>query len=429
MRLSIVISCLAGASVFGAEPTAQQLFQAGKRAFDARDYKAAVEQLLKAFRTNPEDVETNFFLGRASFETRDYETAAMAFERVLITAPDHSRAKLELARSYFNLGLYDVSAQYFREVLAENPPENVRRNIELFLERIRETRKRHFFSGQISIGVQRDTNVRVSPSNDSVQTANLLYELEEEDKKARDFVGTTMLILNHQYKTEGEKLWWKSSFVNYEAFYETEPDLDLAYFGFLTGPSWAGESFNLDLLGQYTVLRRDFETYMRAYGLLPSVAMVLSDNLLLEVTGRIEERTIHQDDEQDALNCNLACGPTLKLGGNRIGAQIALERENSSDDTESYDKISARLSYERELPFRAAAFAGYQVSEAYYEERDPVFAHRRDDLVQEFSAGITKQIGRKALAQLKHVFTDSESTQGLYDYERSVTSLTFSYAF
>ncbi|MCK5405400.1 MAG: tetratricopeptide repeat protein, partial [Desulfobulbaceae bacterium] len=119
----------------------QDLFEQGKKYFNAADYEKAYATFFKAFELDPANLSLNFILGRAAYEMGDYEAAVMAFERILIADPEVIRVKLELAKSYYLLGSFETASSFFEELLTADLPASVRQNIEAFLATKRETGK------------------------------------------------------------------------------------------------------------------------------------------------------------------------------------------------------------------------------------------------------------------------------------------------
>ncbi|MFL0796472.1 MAG: tetratricopeptide repeat protein [Cellvibrionaceae bacterium] len=84
----------------------------------------------------------DFFYGLAALETANVDEALFAFERVLFVNPNHHRARLEMARCYFLLGDMDSAETALLAVENVNPPENVRKNIQKFREKIDSVKSR-----------------------------------------------------------------------------------------------------------------------------------------------------------------------------------------------------------------------------------------------------------------------------------------------
>lgn len=107
------------------------------------------------------EAEFDFLYGLAALESGRISEAVFAFERVLFTYPEQQRVKLELARAFYLSNNLTASRQLFQEVLATAPAENVRNNIESFLDRIDEREKSiaGSFGWYVQSNVGHDSNI------------------------------------------------------------------------------------------------------------------------------------------------------------------------------------------------------------------------------------------------------------------------------
>ena len=91
------------------------------------------EPLLDEFEGTP---RFDYYYALLLIETGRTQEAIFTLERVLAFHPQQQRARLELARAYFINNNLHRSRVEFAQVLSEDPPQNVRANIEQFLARI-----------------------------------------------------------------------------------------------------------------------------------------------------------------------------------------------------------------------------------------------------------------------------------------------------
>jgi hypothetical protein len=162
----------------------------------------------------------------------------MAFERVLMIRPDTPRARLELARCYYQLGAYDMAERFFREVLAEDPPEQVRENIEHHLRAITVSRREHFLQGIVSAGVDWDDNVNVAPASDVITIITDLGDLPVRvDRPEGDSITHLTADLRYTYMPYGRPLAWKGSLLGFRRTLHPRKDLDLSLAEVRAGPS------------------------------------------------------------------------------------------------------------------------------------------------------------------------------------------------
>lgn len=105
-------------------------------------YEEAYDALFVLFQENPQDTMINFHLGQAAYGKGDYEAAIMAFERVLLLDPAAVEVKVELGKAYYRLGSGEMALLYLQEALhARDLPEDVRRQVEHFLQELQGNRK------------------------------------------------------------------------------------------------------------------------------------------------------------------------------------------------------------------------------------------------------------------------------------------------
>lgn len=105
--------------------------------------------------------EFDFYYGVAAIDTGHVNEGLFALERVLLAQPNNLRARLELARGYFLLREDSRARQEFAAVLAQDPSEQVKANIQRFVDaiRLREGRYRPSSSAYVEFGMGHDTNV------------------------------------------------------------------------------------------------------------------------------------------------------------------------------------------------------------------------------------------------------------------------------
>ena len=239
------------------EDKESESFKKGLSFFEVGQYQQAFDRFLEAFLAEPGDPDVDFYLGRAAFEIGDYEMALMAFERILITSPETDRVKLEMARCYFKLDLNENAKEIFKEVLSSNPPDAVRRNIEKYLSVIKETERRHYFDGFISIGSDWDDNTRYSPASEVIQTVIGDVIIGETDRPQEDWIYNWSGLLRHIYLVPDSRISWQTQVIGYQAFYKDETDLNTLYLGGVTGPVFQFDRFTLNMNGFFNYVSFD----------------------------------------------------------------------------------------------------------------------------------------------------------------------------
>jgi outer membrane protein len=418
-------------------PPAGELFAQGRQHLAAGQFTEAYDLFRQAFLQEPGNPDYNFHLGRAAFEKGDYESAIMAYDRVLIAEPDSPRVKLELARCHLQLGSRELAKQYFNEVLATNPPEAVWQNIQKFLEAIDASERRHFLNGILTFGVQHDDNSRVAPKErfyDFHLWPGYVLPLDMGEPKS-DWIYTTTAVVNHVYKAIDTPWAWKTTVINYNAFYDTGDDLDIAFLGLTTGPVRQTDKYLWELQALVNYVELDYDRYLGVHGLGTTLTLPFDQKIFFIMGATVQEKNFYQSGEKDAINLRLHGGPVFTVDKNRLGVTVARETENADSDVKSYDRFSLALRYDRLLPYDFALFAGIRFEGTKYAEADPLFGMRRSDDVQEFTMGLSRTMWRSkdqrrnVAAQISYAYTDAESNISLYEYDKNVVATSLTLAF
>ena len=138
------------------------------------------------------DTQFDFLYGIAAIESGFPNEAVFALERVIQTAENatfRQRARLELARAHLLTNNLVASESLFNQVMRTNPPQNVRDNIEAFLNLIESRREnqRASFSWSIAPIIGRDDNINSATSNGLIDTPLIgEIELNEDGLKTED---------------------------------------------------------------------------------------------------------------------------------------------------------------------------------------------------------------------------------------------------
>lgn len=438
LLLLVTVIFLFGQSfLYAAETQEQHTFEQAKRDLENRDFDKAYQGLYELFKHDPENPDINFLLGRAAFESRDYEAAVMAFERVLIARPDAIRVKLEMARSLYNLGSVETARQYFDEVLATDPPENVKKNIELYLNAISLSIKEHFLSGRISLGVDWDDNANIAPASSEVEISTALGDLipVSVDRAARDQIRSSLFNLNYLYKPSESIASWNISILDYNAAYRYSENLDINLLDLKAGLSLKAKALSMDIYGTANQLSLDSKRYQRSYGAGTSISMALRPEILLKADARYRKKNFENTFERDSITTSLGFGPVLTFGPNRVTTSLGWEYENAKEDMNSYTRISTVASYDCRLPWGFIFLANHCYQGSNYKETNTLFNKKRRDDVQYYTLGMAKSLWQSGssnttvILNAGYTYTRARSNIELYTYTKNVNSCSVSFVF
>ena len=108
----------------------------------------------------------DFAYGLAALESGRPDEAVFAFERIAFTNTGQQRVRLELARAYFLSENYAAAETLFTEVLATNPTQNVRENIEAFLQIIDQAQSSFDSILNFSLGINTGTDSNINSATE-----------------------------------------------------------------------------------------------------------------------------------------------------------------------------------------------------------------------------------------------------------------------
>ena len=412
-------------------------YSLGKQYFDQGRFEEAYTELHKAFVQDPANLEINFYLGRAAFESGRLEEAVMAFDRILIANPDAERAKLELARAHLRLGSRELAKQYFKEVQATNPPEQVWKNIQQFLDAIAASEQRHFINGLFSFGFSHDDNVNVAPTESSVNVnlGGLTLPITIDQKAISDQIYNTTLVANHIYKFEDSPYTWKTTAVNYNAFYGNQNVHDINFLSLASGPVFQGQNYLWQIQGMLNTVDVAYDRYQSAFGLSSTLTWLVDQTILFNIGATVQQKNNYQDGDKDANNYLITAGPVFTRGPDRFTLSLGKELENAAHDFNSYDRFMFLARYDRQLPFDSALFASFRFQNTQYDKTDPLYISNRADDVIDLSCGLSKRLWqtedkRRSLSgQISYTNTKAESNIALYQYDKNVTAAELTFAF
>jgi len=151
----------------------KKIYVEAMRYYNAKNYKESYRILSRLYLWKLSDKKLNFYLGKSAYETGHYEIALAAFERVEMLDPGNLRNKLEMARTYYMLKMYADSQLAFDEVMKNpNIPEDVRKNIDFYRNRVTKVQRKSFTYANINLDWIYDSNVNYA-SLDSQYTTSI----------------------------------------------------------------------------------------------------------------------------------------------------------------------------------------------------------------------------------------------------------------
>jgi len=232
-----------------------------------RQYEAAFKLATQLVETFEGESKFDFEYGMAAVETGHYDDALFAFERLVLTYPYQARYRLELARTHFYLRNLKRSELEFKKILKQNPPAPVKRNVQIFLDKIVELNRmvepKFLFTMDMATGF--DSNINSATSEKELPKEELVFPidivLDDESRETSSSYWSTLLNLSYLAPIS------KTSSYDIRTVYSKRANAEISTYdldtfmleggyGFYTGSvKWRGA-------GRYQLIHLDGESFL-----------------------------------------------------------------------------------------------------------------------------------------------------------------------
>lgn len=390
------------------------------------------------------DPEFDFAYGLAALESGNANESVFALERVAATAPTgvlRERARLELARAYFVTNNLTAAENLFNVVLQNNPPDNVRQNIEAFLQLIEARRNQQSasFSWTVASAIGQDGNINSATSNSFIDTPLIgQIELDPNGQETEDEFNNTTLAMNYNYPFTRDRALdvnvnlghldnfgtdqFDVSNIRAEVAYTWGNDVDRFRHGFALGEVYLDGSGFQDSIAlnsswqhvgsngwyqsasvSYTQIR--YDTSDAASNALRDVDQLLLTGGLTKIAGQFTHSFNLYHADEDPENPN---------GGEHNGRRF----------TGLAYSMLYRMNAQHTPYLRAS------VQDVEHDSEHPVFFNTvRSDDNQSVTAGWFWQLTRDLMITAEASYTDNSSDIQLFDYSRFKYQAGFRYQF
>lgn len=390
------------------------------------------------------DPQFDFLYGLAGLESGNPNEAVFALERVAATSRDgvlRERARLELARAYFVTNNLTAAENLFNVVLANNPPANVRQNIEAFLQLIeaRRNSQEPTLSWTIASAIGSDGNINSATSNGLIDTPLVgEIELNPDGQQIEDQYSNTTLSMAYVYPfTRDQSLNFNLNLVHLDNFDTDQFDIDnlrgtVAY-------AWGNETdrFRHGLVASKVNL--DGSSFQKSLGLNSSWQRNWGGGWYNSLSASYSQ--IRYDTGGNASNALRDVNQFLLTAGvTRInGAFTHTANIYRADESPEYpnggkhngrDYIGAAYSLLYRLNARHTPYLRASIQDVEHDSNHPVFFNTvRQDDTQSLTFGWFWQLQRNLMITGEAAYTDNTSNISLFDYTRFKYQAGFRYQF
>ncbi len=394
-------------------------YKAALASYNQKDFKTSYDLLSKLYLSSLSDEKLNFYFGRSAYETGHYEVALAAFERVENLDPGNLRNRLEMARTYFMLKMYEDAQNAFEDVLQnQSIPNNVRRNIELYLSKVTKVQQKSFTYANITADWLYDSNVNYSASDDfDYGLASVLSD--ETSDTAIQVYGDIVNIYDIGDKN-GFAI--KNRFIAYLKEYDVEDDYDVNYVAY--NPSlvykYTKHTFELGLGIDNTQIAH--ENYLKSTYIMPRYEYAHTTTLRSISHFKYQRKRFQTNSDLDAKHYELAYS-LQKILTPRSYIQAALsgiieEKEQGDRLDVDYDEYKIVLAYANQFTPRFGGEFYAEYRSRSYDDYHPIFGNEREDDSATAGATLNVKIIEKLNFHIKGVYTDVDSNQEAFKYKK-----------
>ena len=376
----------------------------------------------------------DFFYGLAALESGEPNDAIFALERVVATTREatvRERARLELARAYFLTNNLTASENLFNTVLATNPPDNVRQNIEAFIQLI-ETRRdaqRQSWEFSVASSFGSDDNINSATSNGLIDTPLIgQIELNQDGTQTDDIFSNTTFNMGYRRPFSRDAFLSATLNLNHLDNIDTDQfDLDTARAE--VAYNWGGQVNRFRHGVTYSRVLLDQEGFQDAYGLNSSWQRAGSNGWYQSLSGSFSQ--LRYDTSAAAPQNNLRDVDQLLLTGGltklseNFTHSFNLYHADESPKSSGVGKHNGRsfsgLAYSVLYRFNQqhTPFLRVSIQDVDHDDRHPVFFNTtRSDSTDSLTLGWIWQLNRQLTITGDAAYTDNQSNIPLFEYTR-----------
>jgi outer membrane protein len=401
---------------------------------DAGQGRAAYRLLVSGFDQASAGPQDWFLMGMTAKAAGHQQAAAKAFAKVIIISPASAgRSKLELAQMYYNNGNYGEARRLLLEVQAENPPPQVRQNIDRYLALMGDKAPQEdTLKFRASAGVTYDSNVNQATTKDTVTMFGLPFTLSDDAKAQDDFYATLKFEMDHVVKLSPD-VDWQSGLAVTRKEYSEQNQYDSFMLEASTGPVFKlGAATLLSLPMSIDLMKYDNsdDLYSIVAGVAPQLRTKLSDKASLTLAGNIAHKHFFKNGDRDtwsydaSTNLDFAVGQgSLRLGG-------SLGKDDSGIDTYSNWRAGLNASLYQPLGENLTGSIWASFMHSDYDEKEAAYTEAREDDRVSVGGDLRYAFTGPGLDLiLSGSYTNNASNIDLYGYEQFQTTFTIAKPF
>ena len=297
------------------------------------------------------DEKANLYFGMCAYSLGKYKESVETLERVLIINEENQRGRLELAKSYMALKMYEVAKNELLIVLQTHPPQNVKINVEKFIDYIDKQSKQNSYSLVASLSSGYDTNTNASQSAEALQS---IYPNSTSIGEVDAYYLNETLNFSHFYRPRNNEHFLLQNnllFANQNNFDNNsktnENEYNYSYVKVTTSPSYLSQDFKISPNFFVSRLTYGNKSLLNTVGLNPEFSYIVNKNLKVDLSTQYYQKNyFNQSDYGKELeHYDGAISINYFNGNDMLFGKITVANENKKyDSLENFiDKNSVNI--------------------------------------------------------------------------------------
>ena len=396
----------------------------------------ACSVLLPGFRARPDSERLNFALGMLYAAAGEPGKAELAFERVLLVNPQNDRARFELARVAMTTGRLSVARKAFEDVLEQKPQPPVEQRIRTYLEDIDHLMTPWRFAARLDAGWLHDDNANAGPSSDTITIAPIAWgsghltrlTLNPDSKPVNTdgaYASAAVSGLDDIGDTAGWMVVGDASC--YRNWLDDNSRYDSLFYQADAGARHVGPRDMSQAVLSAARIDSGNEPLVDIYALSPAYLHASKEMPELTWMTSLQGELRDYAELTDRSGQFASAGETLRYafgrGRHALSAGVSISHDFTRADVYEYTGVTGLLGLDVGLGPRLKLYGLVSYSDSEYEGREVLAPRDRTDRAWQATVGLSATLWRKWGLDLRHQYTDNDSTFDLYKYERNLTTI------
>lgn len=405
--------------------------------------KRAYSLFSALLRDDPGNADINFAYGMICQAKGEYSRGRMAFERALLIDDSNDRARLELARSYLIANQSEAAKREFLKVLSRRPDPNVEKEIRRQIRKIDKGDSKWKLTARVEAGYMHDDNINIGPNSSIIDISPIVNGSEivttmtiDEISEPLSAIGTYGSVSAALTRGIGNKGLWSAAgdFALYHNFLGEYDDYETLFLQAAGSLQRTAARSYVQLPVKVAQISTGRAPLLNIYGITPWFLLVtgpVGESQIMTV-GVLEVRDYAELDDRDGGYFSISETAKHFFGASRHNVSLGLTvfyNPAESDIYENSGKIwslsaevqvpALRLQLHTQLRYRTTDYAGQEMLAPY----------KRSDVQNELTVGVKVFITKWCEFDAQYQYTVNRSTFGLYEYDRSITSVSTVFSF